>query len=386
MWLAGVEGATSASATLSKLPSSRMSSMTTPEYRIEIGGTRDFKITRNSDGKVIPLDDDNVDFCNFATWAAGGDVALPKEFRNKFPFENGSRFYCRETTEQLFEAIKASGAILFAQPVNGGKWRIRRTGRHTVGGTRFWQIMQAYDASKGDQPDAVGFAARKSTLHASGLLFSQIDATFCEEDSGFRCLSTWPVRRAFVYFDISDFSRYDPGKQVLIINSLASLTSSAPATDSVAVINAFSALDTRICIGDGYIFCFKNSVDATFFAAHLAKQIETMNADGTLPVEFHFRCGVHVGDVYRFWDPGRGEFNYVGKGINDGCRVLEAIGKEVDDVVFVSKEVQQDLISADGWSTNTLLHSLQNRGRRADKHRELRRVYELNHMAAVPPF
>lgn len=57
-----------------------------------------------------------------------------------------------------------------------------------------------------------------------------------------------------------------------------------------------------MCIGDGYIFVFREAMEATYFAAYLAHLIEVMVANRQLPVNFHFRMGVHVGPVYTFWE------------------------------------------------------------------------------------
>src|SRR5262249_23940664 len=106
-------------------------------------------------------------------------------------------------------------------------------------------------------------------------------------------------------------------------------------------------------------------------------------ANEQLPVDFHFRAGVHVGEVYRFWDPGRRHWNYIGSGINGGNRVLAAVGKEQDDVVFISSQVRQAIPAMRPRDTNAppILECLINRGRKADKHGNPWRVYELNHTA-----
>jgi len=44
--------------------------------------------------------------------------------------------------------------------------------------------------------------------------------------------------------------------------------------------------------------------------------IDNRRAKDLLHVDFHFRIGVHVGDVYSFYDPGRKDWNYIGDGIN----------------------------------------------------------------------
>jgi class 3 adenylate cyclase len=129
---------------------------------------------------------------------------------------------------------------------------------------------------------------------------------------------------------------------------------------------ALAALEARMCIGDGYIFVLKDPMHAVYFAAYLAHLIEVLVARKITPVEFHFRMGVHVGPVYCFWDPGRENWNYIGDGINGGQRVLGAIGKETDDVLFISVQVRQALTASDKGDSpyRQILAALQNRGRR----------------------
>ena len=70
----------------------------------------------------------------------------------------------------------------------------------------------------------------------------------------------------------------------------------------------------------------------------------------------------------------------MGDGINGGQRVLSAIGKETDDVVYVSGEARQE-ISRVPPLRGVLFTKLENKGRREDKHRTFWRVYQLNHSA-----
>ena len=108
----------------------------------------------------------------------------------------------------------------------------------------------------------------------------------------------------------------------------------------------------------------------------------------TLPVSYHFRMSVHSGPVYSFWDPGRNGWNYIGDGINGGARVLAAIGKDVDDVLFISAEIKQSMttIADQAKMHGLLLNSLQNKGRRPDKHGHPWRVYEVNHTNAISAY
>ncbi len=116
--------------------------------------------------------------------------------------------------------------------------------------------------------------------------------------------------------------------------------------------------------------------------------------------------GVHVGPVFCFWDWGRGgqqqaatvvetsealerteggDWNYIGEGINGGQRVLAAVGKETDDVLFISGSVKQELTARDDGAMpcRLILTSLLNRGRKADKHNRFWCVYEVNHTALI---
>jgi hypothetical protein len=69
--------------------------------------------------------------------------------------------------------------------------------------------------------------------------------------------------------------------------------------------------EAKLCIGDGYIFVFQDALNAVQFAGQLARLIEVMGAKRLLPVEFHFRMGIHTGEVYCFWDSGRNGWNYI---------------------------------------------------------------------------
>jgi class 3 adenylate cyclase len=111
--------------------------------------------------------------------------------------------------------------------------------------------------------------------------------------------------------------------------------------------------------------------------------VEVLVANRWLPVDFHFRMGIHCGPVYTFWDQGRNGWNYIGEGINGGNRVLSAMGKEYDDTLYISAEVRQRLMATvDQFHSRAhILKHLHSRGRRLDKHGRSWRVYEVNHSA-----
>jgi len=206
--------------------------------------------------------------------------------------------------------------------------------------------------------------------------------------SGIRRVSSWPIDRSFVYFDVSDFSKGKAAKQVFIINSLILAATTNMYWPGGYVAQAQQDVEASLCIGDGYIFVFRKVWCAVFFAGYLANLLEHLIAKDQLLVEFHFRVGVHVGLVYCFWDPGRGErgnCNYIGVGINGGQRVLAAIGKDKDDVVYVSGEARVALKKDDDRNgpVRAILDGFDNRGRVSDKHGKFWRVYELNHTRAL---
>ena len=214
-----------------------------------------------------------------------------------------------------------------------------------------------------------------------------LDEKLADETSDIRRVSSLPIQRTFVYIDVSDFSKHPPGQQALIINSLVELVN-GPRYWNAPVAGLYelnTKCEAMMCIGDGYIFVFKDPVDGVNFAAYLAYLVEVNVARRgmgreSLPVEFHFRMGAHCGKVFTFWDPGRNGWNYIGDGINGGNRVLSAMGKEHDDAVFISGQLKDELLKRKEHTSPQpdIVRALQNRGRHADKHGNPWRVYELN--------
>jgi class 3 adenylate cyclase len=227
-----------------------------------------------------------------------------------------------------------------------------------------------------------GIFGTESNIWVTDLLDRLLAAELADEASDIRRLSTRPIRRAFVYVDISDFSEFQPGQQAMMVTALVAIVrrrdfwQGDPRAD-----RAQGDLEAMLCLGDGYIFVFKSPMHATYFGAHLAALMEMLVARELVPVEIHFRMGVHVGPVYCFWDPGRDGWNYIGAGINGGQRVLSAIGRETDDVLFISSQVRQALLAASGEepTARLILANSQNKGRRLDKHGISWRAYEVNH-------
>jgi hypothetical protein len=201
-----------------------------------------------------------------------------------------------------------------------------------------------------------------------------------DDTSDLRRILALPIPRSFLYLDVSDFSQQKVGRQTLIINSIITMGRHLGHPDFPESHDCLAHLEAQMCIGDGYIYVFPKAVDAAYFAGLFADYIEKMRARRKLPFPFHFRMGIHTGPVYCFWDFGRQSWNYVGEGINGGSRVISAIGKDLDDVIFVSSDIREEIMAENTGVHRMarILGSLHNRGRRADKHGNLWRVYELN--------
>ena len=230
----------------------------------------------------------------------------------------------------------------------------------------------------------IGLLPRDSiNLAVSLKVYHSINTDLAKEENDARRISSLTIDRTFVYLDISDFSKHSPAQQAVVINSLISIVHSQSLWSTGYPAQLPTEIEAMLCIGDGYIFVFDDATKGTFFGAYLATLIDVMMAKKRLPVDFHFRMGVHSGPVYTFWDPGRGDWNYIGKGIIGGNRVLNAVGKAFDDVMYVSDEVRHWIISNDtgDYPNPAILENLHNRGRKEDKHRNPWRVYELSHTA-----
>jgi hypothetical protein len=329
----------------------------------------------------IPMDSDDQRFCDFLTWAS---EHADSGIRGRFGLQGRARFF--SDAPRLTEYYKSSGDLLVAQevPHPDGERRELLTGRsHEAGhGGMYHNLFKAFAMPQGSGLAADGGAVPKeSKTWITGRLRDRLNEMLQDEDADIRRLSTWSIERCFVFIDVSDFSQFPARQQCLIINSLVRTVESLVNSKIPEIRQAASDIEASLCIGDGYIYVFRRSSLAAFFATALAYLIELLAAKKLLPVSYHFRMSVHAGPVYGFWDPGRNGWNYIGDGINGGQRVLGAIGKEVDDVLFISAEIKRSLTADfDGTKVySMLLSSLQNRGRRLDKHGNPWRVYEVNH-------
>jgi hypothetical protein len=296
-----------------------------------------------------------------------------------------------------FEAVNDDAVVAFCRDEGKFLWSIDGDyldclARGKVEGIDWWCLKTA---AVFEPESDVLVHGEPSLMTVSDKVRRELDSQLRDPESKIRRVTLRTINRIFVYFDVSDFSQMPPSYQALVINSLGQTvkhiereTKKAHCIPDYPSQSKDLAIEAKLCIGDGYIFVFRDtphSVNyAVYFAAQLAHSIQTNNAKGQLP-ECHFRMSVHIGEVFCFWDLGRNDWNYVGHGINCGRRILEIMGKNLDDVIFISEEFTKKLRANTerrrvhrGFGTLVLSY-LDNRGRRKDKHQESHRVYQLNH-------
>jgi hypothetical protein len=357
-------------------------------YRISSGEGVEWIVWNEQKSERIPLDPDDQRFCDFLTWASRADAP---DLKRQFGLQGRARFFADAV--RFTEYYKTSGDTLAAKPCEAGhdgRWELLTGGAcHETGHSgKFHNVCKAVALVEKGQDGVGGIFSKASKTWISSRLLDQLNALLAHEDAAVRRLSTWPIERSFVYIDVSDFSQYPPGQQCLIVNSLVRTVQVLSQSKVSEIRTSAENREASLCIGDGYIYVFRDSRAAAIFAASLAYLIELLVARKALPVSYHFRMSVHSGPVYSFWDPGRNDWNYIGDGINGGNRVLGAIGKDVDDVLFISAHIKQHLTAQTDGSRvhSSILNSLQNRGRRTDKHGNSWRVYEVNHTSAISSY
>jgi len=312
---------------------------------------------------------------NFVTDDTSADQ-VADEWPPKKPFEEVAALVeeCKERGIMLdadVSALEVGESVYFAPYARGGTQYLRRC-------TPKPRTIPNERLPEGLWPEEQG------SIPVTPDLLAELNQSLQDDESEVRKISNWFVERSFVYLDISDFSRFPPGQQALVINSVTQIRNNHRWPPQLHNHSP----ERTLCIGDGYIFVFKDAVIATGFATALASKIDTFVSRGIVPIEFHFRMGIHVGPVYSFWDMGRNDWNYVGEGINGGNRVISVIGKDVDDVLFISLEVRQKVLSATStpFGPRFFDGKFQNRGRREDKHGNPWRVFEVDHMATWTHF
>jgi len=337
---------------------------------------------RQADQCSILPDDFSVDYQVFKQWAS--QQKPPVDFQ-KYIFP--SRHNLIKTRDEFIDHCKKSGFRLFAIRNNSfSKYTLEAASEvgDNYGLGRMVRLAEPSvpaPGTLGDNSFTDGVAPKPSKVWVSEALYTELANELSGDKEGdIRKLSTIPLDRTFVYIDVSDYSKFQPGQQVLVVNAMINVLGWGD-----PYWNVPEWPEARMCIGDGFIFVFKNPYHATLFACKLARIIDVSVAKKFVPVEFHFRIGVHTEPVYFFWDEGRNDWNYIGRGINGGNRVVSAIGKDADDVVFISDRVRREIIDQNDRTSQcrVLIDNMANRGRRADKHGNLWRVFEVNHTAAV---
>lgn len=338
-------------------------------------------IVRSPEGTRIPIDPTSKEYGTTLTEISFARN-IPVDFNVLKP---KCRYFC--DIDSLVDYVRDEGLLLWTEPKQPGgdrHWIPKTSSKFTLFDTRFYQLHKV--GTVREETDSGFEYQTKRTpvdIWAAEHCFADLEEHLQLDNSAVRCVSALPTRRCFVYFDISDFSKYRPIEQALVITYLSSLIGKESHWLSSGSI-AFQSFEKRwppLCIGDGYIICYEHATPAVVFAVSLARKIELAIADFSIPIDFHFRVSIHFGKVLRFWDVGKKGWNFVGSGINGGNRVLSAIGKETDDLIFVSWEVRNALMKERNESSlaQRFIEATQPRGRRSDKHGNMWRVFEINH-------
>lgn len=334
----------------------------------------------DSDGNSVPIDPRSVEYGRFATWANRQKTRVARSYE---PMDWKGEFFCSMKDVIDFCKLKCiyldgiSEASILRHQLNNNVVRTHATSIRSISFLAVYKSSPAWDITPLDD--------RQPAFFVSETLYEELFDAARTPGSDAGKLFAIPVEKTFVYVDVSEFSRHEPEDQLIVISTLIRLVNDPAWWSEGNSAQANSGREASICIGDGYIFVFSDPSHATFFAACLAVIIENLVNRKSI-IDFHFRISVHTGPVYQFWDrgstPNDGRWNYVGQGIIEGERVLSAIGKDQDDVVFMSAETRAAIMkkSSLNWIDEAVKHS-QNRGRRADKHGNFRRLYEINHTA-----
>lgn len=283
---------------------------------------------------------------------------------------------------QLVELLRSNSLRLFVNPGGrGDRSEIHPGGSRQDGSIPVFASRPLLENERTLGPCPDGLIRGEQVAWITPELREEVNRCLLSDAEELRRLSSWPIVRTFVYLDISDFSTLPPGHQALIVTSLPTFVSEAQRGRRP---EHTGTPEQMICTGDGYIFVFVEPVAAAWFAAQLATEIDYAVAKPKDLVEIHYRMGVHIGEVFPF-EERADRWNFTGDGINGGRRVLDAIGKNADDLVFLSGDVVKAIHAKAEISTGfgEIMQYLVNRGRRKDKHDKPWRVYELNHRDAA---
>jgi len=279
------------------------------------------------------------------------------------------------TRDEVVEECKKRGILLGTTDWRTAEAKARLWAKHESAGYFILSKAVPGAVASNIKCPADGLSLALSGLCVDEDVKKALDLELQTPQSDIRRLSLWPSQRSFVYLDVSDFSKFTTGQQLLVVDYVQRFSEHIFKWDWPE-----ESPESTMCIGDGYIYVFERPEAALHFACCMAVLIETVPVRDPLALEFHFRIGIHHGDVNCFWDMGQRNWNYMGDGIIGGQRVLDAGGKGVDDVVYLSAQTERAIRR---WhkATQSVLPHLTNIGRRTDKHGKMWRVYQVNHNA-----
>jgi hypothetical protein len=200
-------------------------------------------------------------FRDVQTWAA--TLNPPLDLNGEFP-PGAVVFFDRDT---LADYCRRYGTMLYTTAVGFMRGEDRNCGN------RDWvSLMRAVAIRPEDEgpQNPAGIRSDCTLLWVPTTLFETLSDVFAHgnEQDPLWCVSSHPVKRAFVYLDVSGFSKYPPGQEALVVNSLVWLTSDLGFWSYEPAAEALRDLEAQLCIGDGYIYVFRIPLMATFFAAY----------------------------------------------------------------------------------------------------------------------
>lgn len=370
-------------------------------YEIELDDTNKIVCAWEIEGqerKPVAFDLLDPSLGRFLTWLSGLSPKRQEGIDGLLNLPGGGNYITHR--DQLIRICRSEGLVLAEEAWKHGRgpWKFRIAMGHfnlpakfglslsakadSSTPMLFFKLLFAVPSTYSADPDRYGPA-----LYISNEILTILENEAVKEESDAAKLVAKPVVRTFAYVDISDFSKFTPSDQMHAITSLGRILrirhfAGQNRTDG---LEPGPLLESAICIGDGYILVFRDAHDAVFNSCLLACAIEELTSRGEV-LDFHFRIGINTGEVLRFWDDvpsGVPRWNYVGVGITNAQRVLDAMGKDQDDVVYVSASTRAAARKSKINERNPIDGFLTNRGRREDKHRQMQRIYEANHSAWI---
>ncbi len=179
-----------------------------------------------------------------------------------------------DTIESLINHCKNKSIILGVDGTVHPS-RVHVNAQSLENGVQVFELMVAFATDANSWTHGMhlrGIDWIQSGLMVSNELLRQINNELSNPDSDIRRLSSWPIEQSFVYFDISDYTTMPHSHQLMAITYLNELLDDTVRRGRYSQLR--SLVETKLSIGDGFIFVVGEAMIAAEFAAHLANLIE----------------------------------------------------------------------------------------------------------------